>query len=257
MDNKEETFELIESYLSGEMDQGRKLAFERRLENEPDLKQQLTLHQEIEKAVMDEEEIRLEQTLHEIMRNEAEEAPEKKGLFIRFPVMRYLAAAGVALLVGLGIFWAIRTVLQPPTPEAVYAMYYEPYPAPTLVRDDLTTPLTQKEKGFEWFNAKEFDSAQVYLEPTLLADSADMEVKFFLALCKLEQGEPAAAIAGLEQVIEKQNNVYVIQARWYTALCWLKLEEPANARPILEQLEKEQGKYGKLAKEALGQLQAD
>ena len=259
---REQLYEQIESYLSGDMDGKASRAFEARLEADPELKRQVELHREIAAALADREEIRLENTLREIANGtlgpaNAQTEPEPKpppNLFARFPVARYLAAAGIALLVGVGIWWAISSVLSTPSSQHLYLAYYEPYPAPSYLRDDPGQDLNPRDQAFQTYMKGDYEQA-TQLFTKLLETGEDLQVRFLLGVSELENGNTEKARNHFWKVIEDGKNLYVTQARWYTALAYLKEEQPGSAEPILEDLAREKGKYADLASKLLSEME--
>lgn len=252
MKTKEELYEEIEAYLEGNLSRPELVAFESRMEQDPELKQQVSLHQRIAAAVADQEEIQLENTLQEVVE---QEGGGTVRFFARFPVMRYAAAAAIALLIAISIWWSVSSVLTSDSPQELFAENYEFYPGPASLRgSEDPIPYNPTEQAFLAYQQHDFQAAKEQFSELLAEDPTNTELIFFQALCNLELDNTNQARTGFGQVIDQGNNFYLMQSRWYLALAWLKEGNSEEATTILSELSQEKGKYARSAEKLLEEM---
>lgn len=229
-----------------------RVAFERRMEEDELLAEQVELHRSVQVAVTDHEEIVFEETLRgvgeEFVEMEGEEEERKAN-----PSRRYwLVAAAVALLAVVG--WALLTQLgEPKAAKELYAEHFEVYTVPNSFRGKI--PKDKLEKAFEPYKAGDYAAALGEFEALDQEYPQEEQVLFYAGICELSRDNPAAGRAYLEQVLDLPDHRSEVQAKWYIALSWLAEGEASRAKPILTELASYEQKYRERAMEILDDLQ--
>ncbi len=125
---RQEAFEELEAYVLGTMEEGQRITFEQKLASDPELREELELERENILAV---EMAGVERTLKDLRAAHGTGSTEGGSRWA--PLLKY--AAMLALLLGAGIWWAVRPSAQ----ERVFAQYYHPdpgLPVPMIVVKD-------------------------------------------------------------------------------------------------------------------------
>ena len=207
---------LIERYLAGTLSPPDREAFEMRLENEPKLKEQLSLYQQAREAVdlYAEEQLKAQFRDQYFADQQTDSGKTKvKPLFAR--PFYWVAAAAVVLLVALFIAKPWDTALSP---EQLYAANYEL--PPLNVRGDAATLI---DSATVLMGAGAFVEAMPILQ-SLAKDSSfarQAAAWYRLGLCQMERADFESAVESFAQIPE--GNTLIHSSRWYAALTYLKL----------------------------------
>ena len=164
--------------------------------------------------------------------------------------LKYATAA--VLLIGLAgsIFYM---VIQPPTPEQLFAEYFEPFPnlVPLPRKEGSGQPLQQAMQAYE---LERYDRAVEILRSIVATEPASMAAHFYLGVTLLKIDDSQRAIAHLLQVVEESTNSYVDYARWYLALGYLKQKDLSHTKSVLEKFAPKDSAYFQRRKELLKAL---
>jgi tetratricopeptide (TPR) repeat protein len=222
---------LIERYLADTLSPTDREAFEMRLENEPNLKEQLSLYEQAREAVDLYAEAQLKAKFRDqYFADKQTERKEKKvkPLFAR--PLYWVAAAAVVLLAALFIARPWSSSLSP---EQLYAANYE---LPSLnVRGDAETRL---DSATLLMGAGGFAEALPILQDLAKDSLFDRRPAawYRAGLCQMELNNFEEAIDALARVPETTSLVH--SSRWYMALSNLRMgqieESQAQLQLILE-----------------------
>jgi tetratricopeptide (TPR) repeat protein len=241
----EEEQDNIDNYLTGNVSEPERTAFEQRLQTDESLRavveEQTLLREGIARASRKE----ILQSLRELEASlPAAEAPA-------IPLWRNAwlqVAAGVSLLtVCAYLLWP--TAQEPAT---LFADYFEPYPnviMPT-VRGAVENDSTVKAQAFRAYDRQEYTKAIELFETLNLQDATAL---LYLGNSYLASGQPEKALPLLEKVLNNYD-VFHEQAEWYIAISYLKLEERDKAKEALRKVVVREGSYKSKAQLILEKL---
>lgn len=253
----QQTYELIEAWLSGGLSGPELAAFEARLAAEPELRELADLHRDLHAAGGDAEALAFAEAV--AAADAAYHAADDAASPAPAPVVRPLwrrpsvlaAAASIALVACLSLYLALQT----PQSAQLFEQYYAPYAAPAQFRSGEAVLDSQYTAAFAAYNAGDFAQAEERFG-ALAGDAEQVTARFYGALSALAQGEAglARAEAALAALSRETGHPYVSQSRWYLALVYLRQDQPDRAKTELEALSRGSGKYARMAKELLEAL---
>jgi hypothetical protein len=240
------TTEQIEAYLDQRLSQDDLLVFEEKLNKNPDLQQEVALHQQIrgfltEKTVGD---------LKNQVKGWIQEDEQTKTVATAKPTFTiwrkptlWRAAASVLLVVGLG-WWLLRTDdrLQS-SPEQYMAALAAEGPGVLQSTENLRSVWS------EAFNQKKYETVTTILDTVSLRSA---EEQYYLGLAYSlrtpEQYDKAIQVLS-DKIIAK--SIYRDKAQWTIALCYLKQGQTTKANELLVKIAKADNSFSENAEELL------
>lgn len=237
----ETTFTEIDDYLTGQLTDVEKEAFEAKMEKDPALKEEVELQKEIIQAF---KEKGFEKLLKEQLAESAVASkPEKKGRIISFRPQQwaYVAiAAGIALLVML---WVV--IGSQPNQNELFASNFKPYEADAegIIRSgDSLPPVDQQFMNLLYYYT-EGEYANARSEGVKFLEIADNghakkdEVLLLMGTTYLaeEVPDPNMAINYLSQVSAK-TGPQKEASNWYMGLAYLKKADIQNSKSFFQQI---------------------
>ncbi|MEM7037241.1 MAG: hypothetical protein AAF570_09700 [Bacteroidota bacterium] len=269
--NEQETYELIESFLDGMLDDQQTAEVEARIASDAEFRQEVDLHRELRNAIGDGEAMHLSNALAAVdaelfeqgggleeseVENESEveesASPEPEAPVRPLWAQRYAIAASLLLLVLVGGFFLLN--LGGPDGEALYDTHFSPYTTKGLIRGEDSLLKANYLDAFAAYDAKNFDAAYENFQGILRQDSSQKMAAFYLSMSAMAKGEYGAAISYLDGLAKTSGHDYVSQSRWYLALAHLHEQHIDDARELLETLSKGKGAYAKKAQALLEDL---
>lgn len=266
MDNNTDKQDIIDRYLMGEMNENESRAFEKEMETDPALREEVELTRHILSAIDEEE----EQSFIEAIRSVPEErireliSPKVKVRASVPPVRKkrsisiYAAAAAAAVLL---ILLYIGNKPDYSSTD-LFTQYYQVQPYETYpVRGD--TELTPDEKVLirearTHYENAEYPEALVIYEQ-LFTEKQDWkkapdEVIFYAAICRFETNNLPRAIEQLDYIASDTASDFQDEALWNLAFAYLKNNQRSKAKDCLNRLIEEDSDYVVQAKELLDKL---
>jgi thioredoxin-like negative regulator of GroEL len=243
---EEQDYIAFDAYLSEELSETERVAFEKRLQEDAEFRNSYELYRETSeflKNTIENEEATtaFKENLQKISNAHFEEAqPAKKGKLISF--IKYAVAASVVLLIGVLLF-------KPGTQPA-----YEDF----MTYDTLSLTVRgeesdTKQKAEKAFNTKNFKEAEAYLTTLLETDAGNQELMLYKGVALLEQDKLTEA-TDLFETISRGTSVFKGKALWYLALTKLKGDDLEGCKSVLKALPKEAENYAQ-AQELLQALE--
>ena len=225
---KEDDHILIKRYLLGSMAEGESKAFEKRLQEEPVLYEELSAQMLLRMG----RNMALTESIKQISSEElgavrrAIRQQKQRRLWLYG-----LTAAAACLIIGL----LIRN-LGGNSPEVLYAEFFAPYPGATVLssqKDNYQTALASYEEGDYATALQTFDRLDS------LSPIQQHEVTFYQANARLALGQTEAAIKLLQHILNEPDNPYAPNARYYLALAHLAEGEGPRALAELKTVREE------------------
>jgi len=252
--------ELIEKFLNGKMSIEENVVFEEKRAKNEEFKSLLTdmdmLIEGIKQsAVKTSKEEKLERLkfFADVMEMEAiatdeENNVEKKVVpLYRRPSM-LAAAASVALLITVGIYWMQN---RAPQNERLYVAYFQPFDSPGSGLTRGNSEENMKTKAYDAYDNGRYADAIPYFKD-ILKTNDDPISHLCLGNAQLGAGQFAEAEATFTNMLEEHTDL-VTQAKWYLALTYLKQAKMERAKATLWEISKS-STYGEKANKLLKEL---
>jgi len=275
--------ELFDRYIDGQLE-GKELEdFERKLEIDPDLKDELEKFRKLnavaersigrdestegEAEVDSETEVLSKEDISEFGKGkrastdndlsdfqqvlkDAEKGylMEGKTPFNRIRLMWYTSAAVLIIALSTATYFFIRNSQQ--RTADLYAAFFEPY-----IKSDKVFELTRSSDDFYYavqvFEAGDFSRATFLFSN--LSDSSELRVYalFYAGLTSIELGRWEDAISSFKQAIGCGENQMSYVSRWYLGLCYLRIDDEESAKKQFEVLSSEKNPYSRKARQIL------
>ena len=244
------SIELIESYIDGEMDQNEILGFEDLLSSDIGIKQDYELSMEINNSIIEEDVMALRETM-EYMYND--EIVVKRTPTIFTQKRFYYAAASMALLIATG--GLIQRIASPDMDSSeVFEKYYTPYEITVTHRSGNTEVDRLLLNAFEKYEEKNYEQALVLFEEVLETRKNDMALNLYSGISYMEEEKYQKAKISFDNIISDKDNLFIEQAKWYLGMCYLKTENTEKAENVLKEIIKEESYYKDVAVKVLKDL---
>lgn len=228
----QEELEAIERYLRGEMSEGHRSAFEKRMNEDEDFNQSVLEYQQLIEGI---KKASLQNKLNEFHAEiEQESSTHDQGGLPETendrPFLKYLVAASLLLAIGLTIWFA---VFQQTPEEELFATYFEPDPG-------LITPMSSTEEyefysGMIEYKQENYQSAINRWQPLIAENPESDTLTYFLGVAHLALGDQKEAQSYLEVNLETDDNSFRNEAYYYLGLAYLKSGNRSVASDALSQ----------------------
>ena len=213
MDSKEELYEQIEAYLAGRMPDQEKIEFESLMGEDPELAREVRLHDDLARGLNVPDVEQLRATMRKVISKQGEQPMIP---FIR-RYHRHLIAACIILILGV---IAIVQFTYKPTPQQLFAQYFEPYPDVLTSRDD-TDIEPRLLEAMAHYNRQEFDAASPLFEVVVQSGRATALVYLYYGVNELARGDGEKALELLNE--KKSQTILQYDFKWYLILAQIKM----------------------------------
>jgi len=238
----------IERYNCGEMSESEKTWFEKELNGNEKLRNEVFLRKQTDKILRNQDVISLRSKLSriEMERKTVKPAPR----FSTSKIIKSAAMITIIVLIGTVTVFNRRDIstddlLKP------YDKSYEPSTAQRSVQINNNEDFTQ---GLEYFNTSDYKNAAYFFTKVVEANPKDMAATLLSGISNYEETRYSEAKVSFGKVIDDNKNLYIDQAQWYLAECYLRTDEKEKAVKLLEAIKKEEGYYSKAAGKLLRKL---
>ena len=228
---KEERFEVLGKHLRGELTGLEQKALEAQLEADSSLRDELEFHRGLHQAVGDKRLDYFQELVKESEQNYFKQAGKKK-----FSTKNFRRIAAVAVLVIMATIGYFAFSSQP-SPDTLFATYFEPYQSPGTFRsEDLTSFDQDFILGLARYDEGQYaEAAQSFTKTLEKTPEKDIAV-FLRGVSYLATNQAEQAERDFQAVIADEQSLFVEQARWYLSLLYLKQGEPDKARKSLNKI---------------------
>jgi tetratricopeptide (TPR) repeat protein len=242
------TISLIETYLSGEMDEEQRKIFKLDMENDKRLIADFKLLEETNESVLDDEVHEFRKSIKNII-NKPEYQTKTIEIFRKF--FKYPLAASIFVLIIISL-WQLITIVSP---ERIYNKFYSPYDADISTRS-ASTSADNINIAYLLYQKGEFESSFEILNNYLLNNKDNQTARFFQGMNAMELGKFDRAISELKEVEKDYSTPYAIHARWYLSLAYLKAKEIDEAKKYLNRIVEDDVFYAEQAKKILKKIKS-
>jgi FimV-like protein len=227
--------ELIEKYISDQLSEDEKKAFEQRLQEETALAEEVALHRHLHTGIRTAGRIRL---LHQLAADDEQMAPyHPPAQIIPFTeaVRKRFYWAAAAVILFLIPLYLILDYNQRSRSDDLFAQYFTPYQETDVDRgssDPLSAALSQYQK-------KNYAQALPMLEGIRGSEALQDTTLFIKGNVHLALDQITEAIDCFSTVTSQPGNDYYQEAQWYLALAYLKSKDLSKAKKLLRDIRKE------------------
>jgi TolA-binding protein len=228
----------IERYNAGEMsDSGRKW-FEKELDCNDKLRNEVILRKRTDEILKNQNVISLRNKLSSIENQRKESSTLAKNP----KKIRYIRSA--AVIAGLILIGSIALFTgKSLNNETIMKKYYKVYEPPASQRSATTGTDTDFTLALEFYNKRDYERAAALFNKVLGNKPNDMEVVLLNGVSNFEEKKYPEAKQSFGKVIDDKNNLYIDQAQWYLALCYINTNETDKAKQLFKVIVKEGSIY--------------
>ena len=251
---------IIQRFLDKQMTDQEINDFEQELKNNPELYDELLLHNDVDSAIKDliGENMflkNLELAHQSYMESIEKERSYKTPIFNINPkyLIRYAAAAIVLIVLSVGVYYMISPKTN--TADKLYLSYYTPYEVAGTNRSGNEGEESLQMKAMQKFEQKDYASAIKIFEEIKTNGTASLSSNFYKGIAYLEMNKPNEAIKSLQIVINNENNELIADAEWYLGLAYLKANDIANAKKQFKRVSEKYSYYKNKADEIINKIQ--
>ena len=242
--------DFIERYLQGEMTPEEKMWFEKEIEGNMALYEEVKLRRQVDLVLSDKELVELKAQLEQI-HMEIHEVTEKGRGAIRkiYHRVYYAAGALVMLIIGFSFYMYNRDFSNNKIIEA----YYQPASANTTFRSG-SAENDQLAKAMDYYKNHEYESAITLFEDILSKDPTKIGLNLYSGISHMEVKEYNAANESFQTIIQNQPNPFVESAKWYLGMCYIMTNKREKAAEQFKALADNKGFYQQDAKRILRRI---
>jgi hypothetical protein len=232
----------IERYLAGEMSDSEKEWFEEKMNEDKNLRNEVSVWQRTDKILENRNIRSLKDKLSAIEKRRDE---NRYSLPPRLPsYLKYAAVfLGILFLGSASLFFGSRM-----NGDQVIDSYYKVYEPASNQRSARCVPNDDFMVALNLYNTHEYGKAAVLFSKVVESNPEDMQSELLNGLSNFEDQKYPEAKNSFVNVIDNNNNFFVETAKWYLALCYVKTDEKEKAIQLFENIGKESGIYRKDAK---------
>lgn len=241
-------FNMIEDYLEGNLTFEDKVLFEKELNNNTDLQNELNLRRNLDLFL---KETAMRSSIAEVISELEDRPPDKiKSVTNRFLNYRSLLVAASIVLVG--IFFSLMLILNSGNGN----LYDENYTSLDLISsergENISLDFYLSRANSEYRN-KNFSLSAIYYKKVVAANPNHPEALLFAGISLMETLHFSEATKYLLE-LKSQNNNYSSTAKWYLALCYIKENNAPKAKEYLNELVQINSSYKSKAQTILSKL---
>ncbi|MEM1323633.1 MAG: hypothetical protein AAGG75_25455 [Bacteroidota bacterium] len=235
----QELYEKIDRYLDGEMEGEERTVFEKAIQTDVKLAQQLAKSKQarlsIELGRRKELKDKLTARGEELLRNSSikvEEPPKQKNWLFFLMILMLLAMMAFFFF---GPKFTQQTISQPPQPVALYEKYIDWYQRSTTLSNepDSSDQAVMLDSAEQYYLSRDCSAALPLLQELQKTPPVASLNYLLSGLCLLHNDQPGVARSQFSRIPSTATDFYW-HGQWYTALAWLKEGKTAEATTVLE-----------------------
>ena len=219
-----EKVELIESYFDGALSPIELKEFQLKMENDPEFRDEVSFFKEVNTAITEDDISKLRKKLNSLFQ------PKEKIIKLKTTLSIIGSSAAAALLL---FTWK---AYGPTNTNKLYNKFFEPYEADFINRSVENINKSNTEFGLLLYENGNYEEAYHIFQNYLQDNYNNQTIKFFAAISALETDRTEEAIAALIEIIESDDALFEVKAKWYLSLAYIKEDEVENASKYLKEL---------------------
>jgi tetratricopeptide (TPR) repeat protein len=238
----------IERYNAGEMDDAEKLWFQRELEENSNLRDEVRLRARTDMVLNSYASIQLRNKLRSIEKQRAEAIPSKNRR--RQSPIRYAAVITIFILLGSLLLFSGKNL----TAEEILDKFYIPYEGIAASRSSESITNDNYKTALDYYNIHDYNTAAMFFSKVLEENPGDMESTMLYGVSNFEEKNYPVAEQSFASVVVNNDNFYIEDAQWYLALCYIQTNEQAKAIDQLTMIRDSESIYRKDARKILRKM---
>lgn len=214
----------IERYNAGEMDKTEIRWFEKELNGNNSLSQEVMMRKKVDQMLLNHDLISLRNKLAGLEKTRKEklvEAAGKKALAIRYAAV----FAGLVLIGSL-----ILLTLKNHSTASIYSNNYSAYEYPGPSRALESSVDIEFIKALQYYSKNDFVNARVYFSEYLKKNPENIQATLLYGISEMENKNFRDAKSSFEIILRNKNNLYTDHAQWYLAMCYVATGEVEKAK---------------------------
>jgi tetratricopeptide (TPR) repeat protein len=237
----------IDRYLEGIMTQKEKIWFEKELDDNPELNEELMLHKKVDEVIGDRELIDLEKQLDSIYEVTYKPLYGFSGIFRNPKVIRGAASAAVvAVMIFVSVLFLNKPreeAMEVSTPSELFAEFYSPAEMSLSFRAAGDVVDKELREAMMLYDQKEYSRAIVLFEKILKDDASRIGLNLYSGISHMELEEYTQANTSFQKIIDDKSNAFIESAEWYLALCYMMTDEVEMASELFRKIASSHGYY--------------
>ena len=232
--------ELLKDYLNNRLSKEEKDSIERKLESDPEFKEQFRIN----KSLLEGIEFHFDKQLKQSFKDR--EIKLKKR---RLSLVMSVAASFLIIAMLSYWMWDINS-----GHSDVYLKYYKPYynVVDEPKRDSVLLP--DDASAFQLYDKGEYSEAIGGLRNALVSNPNNAQASFYLGLSYLALNQPDSAVRYLDKSYQGESSLSE-PAQWYLGLAYLKSGRTEDAKKVFKEIYNTSGGYRDRAESILEDLQ--
>ena len=228
----------IERYNAGEMSETEKQWFQKELDGNEMLRNEVNLRKRTDEVLKNQNVMSLRNKLSEIEKTRKEvNIPVKNSNNPAY--IKYAAVVAVLVLIGSIIMFPGKKLGS----EEIMKRYYKAYEPPTSQRSIQSITDADFTLALEFYNTRDYEKAAILFNKVLENKPNDMQTVLLIGVASFEEKKYPEAKQSFGRVIDDKDNLYIDQAQWYLALCYLNTDEKDKAIKLLKTIGNESSIY--------------
>lgn len=242
--------EFIERYIQGEMNPEEKNWFEKEIEGNLLLKDEINLRKQVNSVLSDKDILDLKMQLDKIHQEIFEVTEKGKGAIRQIYRRVYITASALAIFaIAFTVYMSNRNFSN----DKLVELYYQP--AQTTMNFRSSEPSNEAlTEAMNVYNSKNYLEATRLFELILKKDQSHIGVNLYSGISYMEMKQFEKAENSFQKIVDSQPNPFVESANWYIGLCNIMADKREKAASQFELLSKADGFYQKDAKKILRRI---
>ena len=236
----------IERYNAGEMSEAEKLWFQKELEGNEKLRNEVNLRKRTDNILKNQDVISLRNKLNKI-EYQRKEAKQPTNNIRKTGYIKYAAVFAGLLLIGSLALFSGKNL----NTETIMKRYHKAYEPPTSQRSAQSPSDADFTLALEFYNTHDYEKAEVLFSKVLESKPNDMQTVLLKGVSNFEEKKYPEAKQSFVKVIDDKDNLYIDQAQWYLALCYLNTDETEKAKQLFKIIVNGDGIYKSDAKKII------
>lgn len=242
MDN----IELIDNYLAGELNDDESKAFKELCDSNPEIKQEVEFHSEINQSILEDDIQELRALLlktYEYTFKGNIEGHRQKHNQIRLRNLLAVAASIIFILLAIQIK---QKYFISYSGDIIFQQFYNTYKSDLVYRSvDMHEDLFSM--AIKQYDSGQYETAINTFGEVIKKEPNNYMALYYYALTCMELGSYKDALIQFESALEHTNRAYDEHIKWYMALCYLQLGKNNLAKILLHSLKANEKYYAKRA----------
>ncbi len=238
----------IEKYNAGEMDDAEKQWFQRELESNSNLRDEVQLRAKTEMVLTDYASLQLRKKLRVIEKQRAEAIPSRNRR--RQSPIRYAAVITIFILLGSLLLFIGKNL----TADQILDRFHKPYEGIAASRSPESIADDNYKTALDYYNIHDYSTAAFFFSKVLKKNPGDMESTMLYGVSNFEEKNFPVAEQSFTDILVNNDNYYIEDAQWYLALCYIQTNEKTKAIEQLTIIRNSESIYSKDARKILRRI---